>query len=417
MGALTTPHDLLWPTFEGPGELAAVERVPLSERGLPASTYELVTRAADLWPDRVAVSVLPDAEHFHTPFVRTFAELAGDVHRAAAALAGLGVRRGDAVAVVSVNCAEMLPLLLAAEAVGIYTPINPGLTLEHAVELVRLSGARVIVASGPELDPDVWAGANALAEATDARTLLALRPTAASDQPPALEPLSGIEVAYLDQRMATADGASLPDGPPAASDIASYLHTGGTTGTPKLAARTHANEVSNAWMTRASSVLDQDSVIFAALPLFHTNALLVTVLGPLLKGQHVVWAGLARLPRRPSVPELLEDRRALRDHGNVRCSDDLRGARAGSRRCRHLEPEVADRRGRAASARSGYRFRSTHRCQALPGLRADRGHMRQQPQLARRPASRDRRAAAALPAGATVRIDEATGEWTLPPGK
>jgi fatty-acyl-CoA synthase len=44
-------------------------------------------------------------------------------------------------------------------------------------------------------------------------------------------------------------------------------------------------------MTRASGVLDQDSVIFAALPLFHTNALVVTVLGPLIKGQHVVWAG------------------------------------------------------------------------------------------------------------------------------
>ena len=85
--------------------------------------------------------MLPDAESFHTPLVRTFAELAADVHRAAAVLAELGVRRGDAVAVVSVNCAEMLPLLLAAEAVGIYTPINPGLTAEHATELVRRSGA------------------------------------------------------------------------------------------------------------------------------------------------------------------------------------------------------------------------------------------------------------------------------------
>ena len=81
------------------------------------------------------------------------------------------------------------------------------------------------------------------------------------------------------------------EAPPAAEDIASYLHTGGTTGTPKLAARTHANEVSNAWMIRASNILDQSSVIFAALPLFHTNALVVTVLGPLLKGQHVVWGG------------------------------------------------------------------------------------------------------------------------------
>ena len=291
MGALTTENELLWPSLDGPSDLAAVERVPLSERGLPASTYELVRRAAEMWPDRPAISVLPNAEAFNTPFVRTFAELAGDVHRAAAVLAELGVRRGDAVAVISVNCAEMLPLLLAAEAVGIYAPINPGLTAEHATELVRRSGAQVIVASGPELDPEVWARTRAIAAHTGARALLALRPTAAPVEAPSLEPLDGIETAYLAERMASADGAGLPSALPRASDIASYLHTGGTTGTPKLAARTHGNEVSNAWMTRASNVLDEDSVIFAALPLFHTNALVVTVLGPLLKGRQVVWAG------------------------------------------------------------------------------------------------------------------------------
>src|SRR5512142_2010960 len=192
MGALTTDHELLWPSFPGPSDLEAVERVPLSERGLPASTYELVRRAAELWPGRPAVSVLPNAESFHTPFVRTFAELAADVHQAAAVLAELGVSRGDAVAVVSVNCAEMLPLLLAAEAVGIYAPINPAVAPEHAVALLRLSGAKVIVASGPELDQGVWAHARAIAEATGARALLALRPTAASGEPPALEPLDGV---------------------------------------------------------------------------------------------------------------------------------------------------------------------------------------------------------------------------------
>ena len=415
MGALTTPHDLLWPAFEGPDELAAVERVPLSERGLPASTYELVTRAADLWPDRVAVSVLPDAEHFHTPFVRTFAELAGDVHRAAAALAGLGVRRGDAVAVVSVNCAVMLPLLLAAEAVGIYTPINPGLTLEHAVELVRLSGARVIVASGPELDPEVWARAGALAEATGARALLALRPTAASDEPPALESLDGVEVAYLEQRMAAADGAPLPDGPPAASDIASYLHTGGTTGTPKLAARTHANEVSNAWMTRASSVLDQDSVIFAALPLFHTNALLVTVLGPLLKGQHVVWAGplgYRDVPLFQSYWKIVERYRITAMSGvptiyavlaQVPVDADISSLKLPIVGAAPLPPAVAT----AFEARTGVRL-----CQGYGLTEGTCASSLSWPE-APRPGTVGQR----LPyqEARTVRIDEATGEWTLLP--
>ena len=139
-----------------------------------------------------------------------------DVHRAAAVLAELGVGRGDAVAVVSVNCAELLPLLLAAEAVGIYAPINPGLAPEHAVELVRLSGARVIVASGPELDEGVWAHARTIAAGTGARALLGLRPTAAFGEPPALEPLDGVEVAYLHERMGDAEVAGLPGTPPSA---------------------------------------------------------------------------------------------------------------------------------------------------------------------------------------------------------
>ncbi len=149
----------------------------------------------------------------------------------------------------------------------------------------------MIAASGPELDPSVWAHARAIALSTGAQALLALRPTAAAGRPPALEPLPGVEVAYLQQRMNQAGDSGLPGAPPAAGEIASYLHTGGTTGTPKLAARTHANEVSNAWMIEARDLLEQSSVLFAALPLFHTNALVVTVLAPLLKGQHVVWGG------------------------------------------------------------------------------------------------------------------------------
>jgi fatty-acyl-CoA synthase len=79
--------------------------------------------------------------------------------------------------------------------------------------------------------------------------------------------------------------------PPSATDLAALFHTGGTTGTPKLAAHTHANEVTDAWMIAAIGVLDSESVLFAALPLFHVNALVVTLLAPLLKGQRVVWAG------------------------------------------------------------------------------------------------------------------------------
>ena len=44
-------------------------------------------------------------------------------------------------------------------------------------------------------------------------------------------------------------------------------------------------------MIAANSVVDANATLFAALPLFHVNALVVTLLAPLLRGQHVVWAG------------------------------------------------------------------------------------------------------------------------------
>ena len=226
----------------------------------------------------------------------------------------------------------MLPLLLAAEAVGIYAPINPGLTAEHATELVRRSGASVIVASGPELDP-ARVGTRARDRSQYRRASAAGAPPHGSGRAAARARAARRHRGRVPRR---ADGrelttAALPAAPPAASDIASYLHTGGTTGTPKLAARTHANEVANAWMMRASDILDQDSVIFAALPLFHTNALVVTVLAPLLKGQHVVWGGPLGYRDAPSVPELLEDRRALPHRLDVRRPDGLRGPRRRSR--------------------------------------------------------------------------------------
>ena len=96
---------------------------------------------------------------------------------------------------------------------------------------------------------------------------------------------------YLGHLAASKDPAGFAGSPPKGSDLAALFHTGGTTGAPKLAAHTHANEVADAWMLAANSLFDADSAVFAALPLFHVNALIVTTLAPLLRGPQVVWAG------------------------------------------------------------------------------------------------------------------------------
>ena len=279
----------LWPRYANPGDLSAIEAVPLQDRGLPQTSYALLTRAATLWPERTAVTVLPEAARWTEPRRHTFGELLADVHRYANALHALGVRRGDAVAVMSPNCAELITATLAAQLAGIAAPLNGGLSRAHLAELLRRSGARVLVTAGPELASDVWDSARELAPELD--VILVLRPTGAETTPTPLPEIPGVRTEYLGHLAASKDPARFAGSPPKGSDLAALFHTGGTTGAPKLAAHTHANEVADAWMLAANSLFDADSAVFAALPLFHVNALIVTTLAPLYKGQQVVWAG------------------------------------------------------------------------------------------------------------------------------
>jgi fatty-acyl-CoA synthase len=180
--------DLLWPAYDGPDDLAAIEAVPLADRALPATTYDTVTRAAATWGDRPATSCLTDAAHWQTPSVRTFTGLAEAVHRTANTFTALGVGRRDAVAIISANCESMPRAILGAQAAGIAAPINPSLSAEHVTKLARLACAKVLVVSGPELDPGVWQLGRRIAADTGATALLALRPTAATGPGPTSSP-------------------------------------------------------------------------------------------------------------------------------------------------------------------------------------------------------------------------------------
>jgi len=222
---------------------------------------------------------------------RTYAELLTDVHRYANALHTLGVRRTDGVALLAPNCDELVTATLAAELAGIAAPINSGLSGEHIAELLRRSGARVLVAAGPDLAPEVWERARELAVQAGMEAVVALSPTGVGPGEAELSPIDDVQVGHLCALAAEQPGDAFVGEPPSHTDLAALFHTGGTTGTPKLAAHTHANEVSDAWMIAANGLLREGTVVFAALPLFHVNALLVTVLAPLFRGLRVIWAG------------------------------------------------------------------------------------------------------------------------------
>jgi fatty-acyl-CoA synthase len=265
----------------------------------PESTYQLLLDAATAWPDGIATQWIPDPGDHTRCLSWTYAELARTVTRIANALTALGVRREDAVTLSSVNTSMLYAATLAAQAVGIAAPANPALSGERIAELIRRTGSRVLVTAGPELDPQLWQRLLEVARQAGMTAVLALRPDGARGDPPALGETvdpdgRALVVAYLDEMIAGQPsghlaGADLPE----AGDLAAFVHTGGTTGAPKVAAHTHANQLTCAQGIALCSGLEPGEAMLGGLPLFHVNALIVTGIAPMFSGTRVVWPGPA----------------------------------------------------------------------------------------------------------------------------
>ena len=190
---------------------------------------------------------------------------------------------------------------LAAQAAGIAAPVNPALSAERITELIRRTGSRVLVAAGPELDPQLWARLLEVARQAGMTAVLALRPDDAHGLPPALGTAGDggpdgrpLTVAYLDEVIAGQPSGHLAGADlPKAGDLAAFVHTGGTTGAPKVAAHTHANQLACGRGIAECSGLAPGEAMLGGLPLFHVNALIVTGIAPMFSGARVVWPGPA----------------------------------------------------------------------------------------------------------------------------
>ena len=143
----------------------------------------------------------------------------------------IGVTRGDVVTLLVPNIPDAAVALWAAEAIGIAHPVNTLLRAQDIAAVMRAAGSRVLVALGPRANSDLWDKAVAAARETSGlRAVIALG-----------EADPGAGYVHLESRLPSDDGP-LED-PPAPSDIAALFHTGGTSGAPKLARHTHANQV------------------------------------------------------------------------------------------------------------------------------------------------------------------------------
>jgi acetyl-CoA synthetase len=172
--------------------------------------------------------------------VYTYAQLLEEVKRLAAALRGLGIGRGDRVAIYMPTCAEAIALMLAVTRIGaIHLVVFAGFGSGALAERIRLAGARALFYTDLTYrkGKDVPLGGiveDALREAGPSieRVVLLRR----GSQPVPTQPGRDFEWREF---LALGEGRSSQHEVMEANDPAYILATSGTTATPKLAVHTH----------------------------------------------------------------------------------------------------------------------------------------------------------------------------------
>jgi fatty-acyl-CoA synthase len=252
---------------------------------IPASTYAVFERAAQTFGDAPALSYIADAADFRHVHTWSFRTLLAKVTQAANLFHAVGIGPGDVVAYALPNLPKTHFARWGAEAAGVALAIDPALAGEQAADLLRAADARVLVTMSPSASSDFL---ERLLPHLDLCPSLTHVFTVGAGRLPIVP---GRSVMKFGKAMGLQRSDALVSGREIApGDASSWFCTGGTTGAPKIACRSHGNEVGDAAMMQEALAghAGPGRNFFCGLPLFHVNAPMIAGLVPWLAGSHVV---------------------------------------------------------------------------------------------------------------------------------
>lgn len=268
-------------------DLQRLEQTPLAHAVPWASTYDLIRDAVHAYPDRPALTFLHTGQP-DSPATRwTYRMLLEGMHQTANLLRELGVGFEDVVAVLLPGGLAYHLALWGGEAAGIVQPLNPMLSDDKLLSLLRASSARVLIAHGDDDESGMRAKALHLKTLMPELTTLLL---VTADGGP-LQMASPWPDGVLDFHALRATQPAdrlLSQRRFAPTDIAAYFHTGGTTGAPKLARHSHGAQVFTAWANATMQGFRHDDVLINGYPMFHVAGVLPGSLCSLAVGMETV---------------------------------------------------------------------------------------------------------------------------------
>jgi acyl-CoA synthetase (AMP-forming)/AMP-acid ligase II len=195
----------------------------------------------------------------------TYDSLRQQVLAMANALASVGIRRGDTVAIALPNGLPAIVSFLAASIAGTAAPLNLAYPYEEFLFFLGDTNARIL------LCPPVGAE---FARSAAADKKIPVVSVDMSDK-------GGVQLSAPATTVVSATE-------PKADDIALVLHTSGSTGRPKRVPLRHFNLAVSSANVANTYELSQQDVSLCIMPLFHVHGLIASLMATLLSGGTVV---------------------------------------------------------------------------------------------------------------------------------
>tara|TARA_Y200000002_G_scaffold381532_1_gene395808 strand:- start:976 stop:2871 length:1896 start_codon:yes stop_codon:yes gene_type:complete len=271
----------------------------LDDRLEATSIYGQLSKTAEKFGNKDALSFQLKSGPNDPAETLSWSQLREEVTKTSNALRGLGINETDVVAYVLPNCTEAIVTFLAGSTTGIVCPISPLLSPEQMAGILNEVKAKAVISLRSFPKTDVAQRVDeALSMASEVKTLIEIDLLRYLKPPltwivglirPKITRSHSAEVFSFEEFVSDYSSTKLSFEVSKDDRIAGCFHTGGTTGTPKIAQHSTRGMLYQGWGLLSVIDWDENDSMLCPLPMFHVFAVYPMLMTCVSSGAHIIF--------------------------------------------------------------------------------------------------------------------------------